>query len=230
MEKQGIDNNKDSEYAALDKSTTDSANQNQDKEYVKTNTQDLSDWPVMGQDKNVNEANEVGLITSIQVERYDIIKQLATRIKRSVSYLVLYIVLIIANIFVLAWEISERGSHIAVIVMEGLINLIFALEIAVEIVTQGRTAFFMNTWNRVDFTICVFCVIFFVVFCFQELPDNRKELSTFLDGILLTARYLYQIGRLVRFAKKARTSTHFISQDDIIFNEGLDFHESFPRL
>jgi len=231
MEKQGINNNKDSEYAALDKPKSDSTNQNQDRELAKTSTQDLLEWPVIGQDNNINEANEVGLITSIQVERYDIIKQLAARIKRSVSYLALYIVLTIANIFVLAWEISGREKHIAAISIEALINLVFVLEIAVEIVTEGRAVYFMNTWNRVDFTICVFCVIFFVIFCFQEAPNSHKDLSNFLDGILLTVRYVYQLGRLCRFANKARLSRHFhTQQDDIIFNEGLDFHEPFPRL
>jgi len=230
MEKQGIKNNKDSEYAALEKPKADSTNQNQDAEFPGLAAKDSLDWPVIGQEINANEATEVGLITSIQVERYDVIKQLAVRIKRSISYLVLYVVLIVANAFVLVWEISGRESHIAVIVLEALINLIFVLEMAVEIVTQGRTVFFLSTWNKVDFTICIFCVIFFVIFCVQEAPDNHKELSTFLDGILLTIRYLYQLGRLCRFAKKAQMTRHFQSQDDIIFNEGLDFHESFPRL
>jgi len=221
-----------SDYAPAEKTEVESAKQ--DKGPLKVDEQISLDYPTMNQENTVNDweapDHEVGLLTSVQVERYDVIKQLAVRIKRSVSFLVLYVILIIANAFVLIWELSGRENHIALILMEALINLIFTIEITVEILTQGKTAFFQKTWNMIDFTICIFCLFFFVVFCFEEAPKTRSGITSYFDGILLMIRYLIQLVRLVRFAKNAQYNRHIQSQDDVIFSERIDFQERFPRL
>merc|ERR1719382_493731 len=158
--------NKATDYDSLEKTVDDSAAQH-------STLPNLDDKSSLDYPKHCNSSSndieelrdhEVGLLTSIQVERYDLIKGLAFRIKKSVSFLLLYIGQLIANMFVLIWEFSGSEDHIAVILIELLINLFFVVEILIEIVTQGRTEYFKNIWNRLDFTVCMFCIIFFVVF------------------------------------------------------------------
>merc|ERR1719447_1871521 len=157
----------------------------------------------------------------MQVDRYDVLKRLALQIKGSVSFLILYVVLIIANLFVLIWEFAGRSSHIAVILMEASINFMFLAEIVVEILIQGSTRYFEDNWNRIDFLVCVFCLLFFIVFCFESTPNNHADVSSYLDGILIGLRYSIQLIRFCRFAKNARRAHHIKQSqgDTIVFDD-----------
>merc|ERR1719461_1438983 len=66
----------------------------------------------------------------------DRIKQIAWKIKRSVSFIVLYVFLILLNLFVLVWEITKHENKELVITLEFFINLMFVIEIGVEMITQ----------------------------------------------------------------------------------------------
>merc|ERR1719319_1831856 len=174
------------------------------------------------------DTTEVGLLTehteNIEVGNDDVLKRIAWRIKRSVSFFVLYIVLIILNAFVLIWEIAAAGkeNHAIVIILEAMINIIFIVELSVEILTQGREEFFQSTWNRVDFVVCIVCVIFFIVFLFDEMPKGRHDITTYLDGVVLSIRYCVQLFRLCRFVKSSRQGRN---QDDIVFDNNILMHE-----
>merc|ERR1719233_1573938 len=164
-----------------------------------------------------------GMLTQMQVDRY-VLKRLALQIKGSVSFLVLYVVLIIANLFVLIWEFAGQSSHVAVILIEASINFMFLAEIVVEMLIQGLTRYFDDNWNRVDFLVCMFCLLFFIVFCFESSPESHADVSNYLDGILIGLRYTIQLIRFCRFAKNARRTHHIKkSQGDTIMfdNESL---------
>jgi len=169
---------------------------------------------------SLNMEDDTGMLTEMHVDRYDVLKRLAIQIKSSVSFLVLYIVLILANLFVLIWEFAGKSSHIAVVLVEALINFMFLAEIVVEMLIQGLTRYFDDNWNRVDFLVCVFCLLFFIVFCFENTPDNHTDISNYLDGILIGLRYSIQLIRFCRFAKNARRAHHIKRSqiDTIVFD------------
>jgi len=177
------------------------------------------------------DTTEVGLLAehteNIEVGNDDVLKRIAWRIKRSVSFFVLYIVLIILNAFVLIWEIAAAGkeNHAIVIILEAMINIIFIVELSVEILTQGRRQFFASTWNRVDFVVCCVCAIFFIIFLFDEMPKGHRDITTYLDGILIGIRYSIQLFRMMRFVKSSRQGRGQAMNDVVFDNQILTMDE-----
>jgi len=189
----------------------------------------------------------------VTVKREDVIRRLSWRIKRSVSFLVVYIVIILANLFVLIWELTGTANYTASITLEALINLVFLIEVTVEIITQEK--YFSTWWNRIDFSICMLCIISFVSFCvYDSVSDNgtntvysssavetfahndsNDEMSTTgvtvdindVDMVLLLLRYIFQSIRLCRFmATAARRKKNQRLENDIEFPESLG--EDYP--
>merc|ERR1719319_2091158 len=161
------------------------------------------------------DTTEVGLLAehteNIEVGNDDVLKRIAWRIKRSVSFFVLYIVLIILNAFVLIWEIAAAGkeNHAIVIILEAMINIIFIVELSVEILTQDN--FWASWWNRVDVVICVLCVVMFITFLLIEVrvdeDPSDEQLAVDVDDLdqfLLFLRYSIQLFRICRFVKAAK--------------------------
>jgi hypothetical protein len=179
---------------------------------------------------------------SVKVKPEDVLKRLSWRVKRSVSFLTVYVIVILANLFVLIWEITGSAIYSVSIAMEALINIVFAIEVTVEIITQEK--YFSSWWNRIDFAICMLCIISFIAFCiyysvsddsssvysttsFDILDDaddddsNQDDGGTFpldindVDMGLLLVRYIFQSIKLCRFMVTAakRKKTQRLEQD-----------------
>jgi len=113
----------------------------------------------------------------IKVEREDVIRRLSWRVKRSTSFLVIYIIIILTNLFILAWEITGSASWIVTTILGALINLVFLIEVTVEMITQDQ--YFRKCWNVIDFVICVLCILSFIVFCIYDSVVGDEESSNF---------------------------------------------------
>merc|ERR1719319_1579693 len=186
------------------------------------------------------DTTEVGLLTehteNIEVGNDDVLKRIAWRIKRSVSFFVLYIVLIILNAFVLIWEIAAAGkdNHAIVIILEAMINIIFIVELSVEILTQAD--FWKSCWNRVDVVICVLCVMMFITFLLvddtiDKKISEEKEIAVGLDDldqVLLFLRYTIMLFRTCRFAKVAKREWELqrTKENDVVFTEKIASEDS----
>jgi len=109
----------------------------------------------------------------VKVEREDLIRRLSWRVKRSWTFLTIYIAIILANLFILIWEVIGTAVYTVSITLEALINLVFLIEVIVEIITQDN--YFGKCWNLIDFSICMLCIISFIVFC---IYDNASEDSS----------------------------------------------------
>jgi len=112
----------------------------------------------------------------IKVEREDVIRRLSWRVKRSTTFLIIYIIIILTNLFILVWELTGTASWLATTILGAVINLIFLIEVTVEIITQDH--YFKKCWNVVDFVICVLCILSFIVFCIYDSVVDDEEAST----------------------------------------------------
>jgi hypothetical protein len=184
----------------------------------------------------------------VKVDREDVIRRLSWKVKRSMTFLIIYILVIMANIFILIWETTGKASYSVTITLESIINLVFLLEITVEIITQDR--YFRQCWNITDFTICMLCIISFIVFCIYdsvsgtasstfyaftfesllEKDDDDKpkfgdreavplEISD-LNMVLLLTRYIVQSIRLCRFmVTAAKRNSSKVLEKDVRFTD-----------
>jgi len=136
--------------------------------------------------------------------------------------------------------------------LEAIINIVFLLEITVEIIIQDR--YFRKCWNIIDFTICTLCIISFIVFCIYDCISGTAS-STFFastletllekdenDGVpkfgdrkavplgisnlglvLLLIRYIVQSIRLCRFmATAAKRNSTEVLDKDVQFPDVQD--------
>jgi len=166
--------------------------------------------------------NETALLSDVHVDRYEILKQLSWRIKRSVSFLVVYIIVTIANAGVLIWELSDRKHHYIILALEAFVILVFLLEIALEILAQTAKDYFSQCWNLIDASICLVSLMFFAI-SFSEVANlHFFAIEIRLDTVLISIRYFVQIVRLCRFVQNARTIREIFKQQDIKF-ESNDF-------
>jgi len=176
----------------------------------------------------------------LEVKPEDVLRRLSWRVKRSVSFLVVYIIVILANLFVLIWEITGTAIYSVSITLEALINVIFLIEVTVEIMTQEK--YFSSWWNRIDFLICMLCIISFVAFCiYYAVSGNSSSVystttleivhdddgNDLVDGgnvpldindvdmVLLLIRYIFQSIKLCRFMATAakRKKTQGLEKD-----------------
>jgi len=117
----------------------------------------------------------------VKVEREDLIRRLSWRVKRSWTFLTIYIVIILANLFILIWEVIGTAIYAVSITLEALINLVFLVEVIVEIITQDH--YFRKCWNLVDFSICMLCIISFIAFCIYDNASADSSSSLFLTSV-----------------------------------------------
>lgn len=161
-----------------------------------------------------NDNNKVSLLSSVEVQRYDVFKQIAWRIKRSVSCMVLYTLLIVINAIVLFWELMGPDQRIVLVALEVCVNLAYLLEIIVEILTQTVSGYFSQCWNRLDAMFCLLCLVFLVIFLTDSAPQHFGDLEdSHFDTILLAIRYFVRVVRLCRFAQNARATRNVCKQD-----------------
>lgn len=161
--------------------------------------------------------NETALLSHVQVDRYDVLKQLSWRIKRSVSFLVVYIVVTIVNAVVLIWEFSDQKHRWFIVALEAFVNLVYLLEILIEILTQTAGAYFSQCWNRVDALICLGCLVFFVISFSEKATLHISQIESRIDTVFLAIRYFVQIVRLCRFAQNVRSIRNMFKQQDVHF-------------
>lgn len=117
----------------------------------------------------------------VKVDRDDVIRRLSWRVKRSRTFLTIYIAIILANLFILIWEVIGTAVYTVSITLEALINLVFLVEVIVEIITQDK--YFRKCWNVIDFSICMLCIISFVVFCIYDSTTEDGSSSLFSTSV-----------------------------------------------
>ena len=155
----------------------------------------------------------------------------AWRIRQSVPYFFLYLILIILNAFVLLFEIlggvsddnsndndsndnnnNNTGAHKIVIILEAIITLMFVGEVLVEVITQEWHNYWESWLNRLDFIVCILCVILFLVFTIvEEAPHSHYSIESYIDSIIVGIRYGVQAVRFIRFAHKLSLVLFFFS-------------------
>merc|ERR1719320_1383639 len=107
-----------------------------------------------------------------KIEREDVFRRLVWRVKRLVSFLVFYVVIVLGNLFLLIWELSGTAIWTVAITLEALINVVFLVEVIVEIITQDD--YFSKCWNILDLTICMLCIISFIVtIIYDDVSDDN---------------------------------------------------------
>jgi len=164
---------------------------------------------------------DLSRLSSVKVNRKDLLKQIAWKIKRSQIFLSLYIILIIGNATLLYLSFQKQDSHWIFSAIEGFFNFVYLLEIAVGILTNE--AYFSKCSNLVDVIICLACWALFGFFLEEECirkkyqPDIASEIA--VD--LLEARYVVQTLRICRYMKTACVARRYFDQEDVKFQSSI---------
>mmetsp|Transcript_7187 Transcript_7187/g.10942 ORF Transcript_7187/g.10942 Transcript_7187/m.10942 type:complete len:201 (+) Transcript_7187:929-1531(+) len=103
------------------------------------------------------------------------------------------------------------------IVAEAVINFLLVLEVASDILTQGRD-YFQNLSNLVDFVVTLACAAFFFTFLEENDEERANGDDTLpLNAILLGIRYFFQLFRIMLCAVRGHSTAQILAQDEVIF-------------
>ena len=165
-------------------------------------------------------ANPVLIPPSGQLTRLQYFVTVCNRLKNTVACLLLYLVLILLNVVVIAWEYSGGSTrHWLAICLEAVINVILACEVATSILHLRRQ--YWHHWiNIVDFTLTVLCLLFFIIFLTHPPPDSSRgadDTWETLDVAVLIVRYCFQLTRISVLIYRGRRTTDVLVQDDVDF-------------
>eukprot|EP01083_Nonionella_stella_P097034 272773_1 len=147
------------------------------------------------------------------------IKATAWGIKQSVQFFLVYLILIVLNAFILIWELSDGGDRKICIILEGIITLMFMGEVAVQIITEEWPSYWSSWLNRIDFVICILCVLLYIVFAsVQSAPHSHYSVGNYMDAIIVGIRYGMQAIRLIRFAQRGHENRKMLNQTQVKFD------------
>ena len=171
---------------------------------------------------------------------HEYLKATAFKIKQSVQFFLLYVILIVLNAFVLIWvysfiqnvsiypctvsmhtlkEVSDGGDRKICIILEGVITLMFMGEVAVQILTEEWVNYWSSWLNRIDLVMCILCVMLYLIFAsVEDAPHSHYSIGNVFDAILVGIRYGMQSLRFIRFAQRGHENRKMLNQTEIIFD------------
>ena len=142
---------------------------------------------------------------------------ITSRLRNTLTCIVLYVVLMLLNLFVMLWELAGRGYHPAILALELIINLWILMEVALGIWALGRS-YFDSMMNRIDFGLALACVGFFVILVIGTRTKEDSGFVSEVDAVLLACRFLFQVVRLSVLVYRSRKVALMHSQEEINFN------------
>lgn len=142
---------------------------------------------------------------------------ITSRMRNTLTCIVLYIVLMLLNLFVMLWELSGRGYHPAILAVEFLINVWILLEVGLGIWALGRS-YFDSVMNRIDAGLALACIAFFVILVIGTQTKEDSGFVSEVDAVLLACRFLFQVVRLSVLVYRSRKVALMQSQEEINFN------------
>ena len=147
------------------------------------------------------------------------------RLKGTPTCLLIYIVLILLNVVVMAYEYNGGSTrHWLAILLESIINLVLTLEVLTSILQQ-RWSYFHHSVNLIDLVLTLLCLLFFVLFLVNP-PSATDDHYSEIDIAILITRYLFQLTRISVLIYRGRKTTDALTQDDIDFT----VHEMRDRI
>ena len=168
-------------------------------------------------------ANPILLPPSGQLTRLQYFVTVCNRLKNTVACLLLYLVLILLNFVVIAWEYSGGSTrHWLAICLEAVINVILACEVATSIL-HLRRHYFQHWSNILDLTLTTLCLLFFIIFLTHPPPsssnggEGKEDTWETLDVTVLIVRYCFQLTRISVLIYRGRRTTDVLVQDDVDF-------------
>ena len=139
-----------------------------------------------------------------------------TRMKNTATCIVIYIVLMILNIFLMSWELAGRGYNPGIIILECIINIFIVSEVTIGVYGLGREYF--HSWmNIVDFVLSLGCVAFFCFIVITQTQEQANYMSG-VDAVLLAVRFLFQLTRLSVLMYRSRKIALMQAQEEVDFN------------
>ena len=162
----------------------------------------------------------VGHLTRLQY-----VLTVSARLKGTPTCLLIYLLLILLNVFVIAYEYNGGSTrHWLAIIVETVINLVLVAEVATSILQQ-RSAYCQHTINLVDLLLTLLCLLFFVLFLINP-PSSTDDHYSEIDIAILITRYVFQLTRISVLIYRGRKTTDALTQDDIDFT----VHEMRDRI
>lgn len=183
-----------------------------------------------------NDVDDLSKLHVKTLSNSDICINLALRIKNHPYTMLIYILLMIFNIIAVILQYIYNINHWFVIFVEILLNTTLAVEVIINIIAQKRQ-FFSYISNIIDFVLTILCTLLAIWFMYDEYimsndndtdtdiiknktVNNTDEVLSELDNVLMSLRYLYQIGRFASYIRRSKTASDRIinnKDDDISF-------------
>ncbi|PCH33999.1 hypothetical protein WOLCODRAFT_135440 [Wolfiporia cocos MD-104 SS10] len=136
--------------------------------------------------------------------REEIAKGLANRFVHSRAYIVLYLAMAALSVTTVVLSLVSGCPTLPFYILELIINGAMILEVAIRFVAFGRQ-FWTSWFNVMDLVLTVFCVVTLLVIFFAGCGSTSKE-EELLDTLLLVARNVVQVGRLVAVMRQSGQS------------------------
>mmetsp|Transcript_8758 Transcript_8758/g.14389 ORF Transcript_8758/g.14389 Transcript_8758/m.14389 type:complete len:362 (+) Transcript_8758:154-1239(+) len=146
---------------------------------------------------------------------HELIRIFANRIYYSTAYQVLYLGMIIVNIFIMGWTLvnwDRYPDHVWFFVLELVINFIFVMEVVVRMIAL-RVVFWRQWSNVFDVFVLAISIVMVGFYYQRELPFEVEDVAATL---LLVLRYIIQFLRLFIFIKNHRRNRSVTSDEQRI--------------
>lgn len=173
-----------------------------------------------------NDNDSIQLIDIKEWSRSDLFINLALRIRNHPYTIYIYISLLLCNISAVIIQYVYNTSHWVVVCIEVLLNTTLILEVLINIMAV-RWSFFESRMNIIDLFLTVCCTVFAGIFIYDEyinksstpgLQSNNEindDIYSEIDFVLLSLRYMFQIGRFSSLINRSKVSANRLIADDI---------------
>jgi len=123
-----------------------------------------------------------------------------------------YLILMLANIFVLVVEFAGKSAfdRLFVVICEGLINAFLAGEVIAGLIIY-HWSYFKQWYHVVDFVLTMLCLVFYVIFIEEATPGQGGVVDFELESILLGFRYTFQTLRVVSLLAQSKDRKNMLA-------------------
>jgi hypothetical protein len=143
----------------------------------------------------------------------------AHRLFYSKAWTTFYIFMVITNVAAIIALITVHATGHAseapgwLFFIEIMVNLLLLLELSVRMIAQ-QMKFFQDPCNIFDFTVMVLCIVIFLIYWSNPVPDTDAAI---IGTVVLAVRYVVVFVRMIHITMQLKNRSTQMNVDDVDF-------------